>query len=91
MERDIFTKNPDACRNSFPVGRPSGKGYFLRLYREDKMSSSVPLKPEYNVWCQMKCSLDNNEHAICKLYLGGAVDLGAKHAQQICIWYSRQD
>ncbi len=36
---------------------------FPEIGKEDKMSSSVPLQPEHNVWCHIKCSLDNNEHA----------------------------
>lgn len=31
--------------------------------------------------------MDNNENAICKLYLRGAVDVGTKPAKQICICF----
>lgn len=47
-----------ACRDSFPVNVSSGRG---GLYKENKMSSSVPLQPKHNIWCQMESSLDNDE------------------------------
>lgn len=56
-----------ACRDSFPVNVFSGRG---GLYKENKMSSSVPLQPKHNIWCQMESSLDNDEHAVCKLHSG---------------------
>lgn len=77
-ERDNFMKDRDASWDSFPGGGPSGSGYFLRLHKEDKMSSSIPEQPEYNIRCQIKCSLDKNEPEVCKLYYRGAADPGTK-------------
>lgn len=58
MKRKIFMEDLGACRDSFPVNVSSGRG---GLYKENKMSSSVPLQPKHNIWCQMKSSLDNDE------------------------------
>lgn len=48
------------AEKSFPGGCPSGRVYVMRLHKEDKMSTSVLLRTDSSVWCQIKCSLDNN-------------------------------
>lgn len=62
MNRGIFMKDLDTCRDSFPGSGPSGRRYFLRLERKIKCQALSRCNLN-NVWCHIKCSLDNNERA----------------------------